>query len=206
MQLCSSYSSTSIEARPTSVINLPDITVKAREVFGIDSDLEVPAFSVRTEHVPESDPTYKFDRDTTLWSTDPRVQEAIAQRLGWLDAPEEFANRTASLEGFGDGIAESGFTTVVHDEDDMSTVKDNLGVPAKLRSCHTAQVEKYVIEGHVPAEDIQRLLKDRPKVAGLAVPGMPASSPGMAVPGEPHEPFEVLAFQFDGTTQVFANH
>jgi transaldolase / glucose-6-phosphate isomerase len=57
--------------------------------------------------------TRLFDRDTTLWSTDPRVQEAIAQRLGWLDAPEEFANRTASLEGFGDGIVESGFTTVV---------------------------------------------------------------------------------------------
>ncbi|MEZ0334336.1 MAG: DUF411 domain-containing protein [Gemmatimonadales bacterium] len=105
-----------------------------------------------------------------------------------------------------DYVKAAGFTTVVHDEDDMSTVKDNLGVPAKLRSCHTAQVEKYVIEGHVPAEDIQRLLKDRPKVAGLAVPGMPASSPGMAVPGEPHEPFEVLAFQFDGTTQVFAKH
>jgi glucose-6-phosphate isomerase len=57
--------------------------------------------------------TRLFDRDTTLWSTDPRVQEAIAQRLGWLDAPEEFANRTASLEGFGDGIVESGFATVV---------------------------------------------------------------------------------------------
>jgi len=105
-----------------------------------------------------------------------------------------------------DHVKAAGFTTVVHDDDDMSTVKDNLGVPAKLRSCHTAQVEKYVIEGHVPAGDIQRLLKDRPKVAGLAVPGMPASSPGMAVPGEPHEPFEVLAFQLDGTTQVFAKH
>jgi len=105
-----------------------------------------------------------------------------------------------------DHVKAAGFTTVVHDDDDMSTVKDSLGVPAKLRSCHTAQVEKYVIEGHVPAEDIQRLLKDRPKVAGLAVPGMPASSPGMAVPGEPHEPFEVLAFQLDGTTQVFAKH
>ena len=103
-----------------------------------------------------------------------------------------------------DHVKAAGFTTIVHDDDDMTTVKDNLGVPSRLRSCHTAQVGKYVLEGHVPAEDIQRLLTERPKVAGLAVPGMPASSPGMAVPGEPHEPFEVLAYQADGTTQLFS--
>jgi hypothetical protein len=105
-----------------------------------------------------------------------------------------------------DHVKAAGFATVVHDDDDMRVVKDNLGVPASLRSCHTAQLENYVIEGHVPAEDIHRLLKDRPKVAGLAVPGMPASSPGMAVAGEPHEPFDVLSFQLDGSTRVFARH
>ena len=105
-----------------------------------------------------------------------------------------------------DYVKAAGFTTVVHDEDDMSSVKDHLGVPAALRSCHTTQVDKYVIEGHVPAEDIHRLLKQRPKVAGLTVPGMPASSPGMAVPGEPHEPFEVLTYQLDGSTGTFAKH
>jgi len=105
-----------------------------------------------------------------------------------------------------DYVKAAGFATVVHDDDDMTTVKDNLGVPTKLRSCHTAQVGKYVLEGHVPAEDIQRLLKESPKVAGLAVPGMPASSPGMAMPGEPHEPFEVLAYQPGGTTELFAKH
>ena len=72
------------------------------------------AFEAAVEQARSEDwATRLFDRDTTLWSTDPRVQEAIAQRLGWLDAPEEFANRTASLEGFGDWIAESGFATVV---------------------------------------------------------------------------------------------
>lgn len=105
-----------------------------------------------------------------------------------------------------DHVKAAGFATIVHDDDDMTTVKDNLGVPARLRSCHTSQVGKYVLEGHVPAEDIQRLLKERPTVAGLAVPGMPASSPGMAVPGEPHEPFEVLLYRLDGTTQLFAKH
>jgi hypothetical protein len=105
-----------------------------------------------------------------------------------------------------DHVKAAGFTTVVHDDEDMDGVKDNLGVPRGVRSCHTAQVEKYLIEGHVPASDIQRLLEERPKVAGLAVPGMPASSPGMAVPGEPHEPFETVAFQLDGSTTSYATH
>lgn len=105
-----------------------------------------------------------------------------------------------------DHVKAAGFGTVVHDDDDVDTVKNNLGVPQALRSCHTAQVGKYVIEGHVPAADIVRLLKDRPKVAGLAVPGMPASSPGMAVPGAPHQPFEVVAFQLDGSTELYASH
>ena len=105
-----------------------------------------------------------------------------------------------------DYVKAAGFTTVVHDDDDMAAVKDNLGVPSKLRSCHTAQVGKYVLEGHVPAEDIRRLLKEQPKVAGLAVPGMPASSPGMAVPGEPHEPYAVLAYMPGGSTSLFAKH
>jgi hypothetical protein len=105
-----------------------------------------------------------------------------------------------------DHVAAAGFATVVHDHEDMDPVKDNLGVPRALRSCHTAQVEKYLVEGHVPAEDIVRLLKERPAVAGLAVPGMPASSPGMAVPGAPHEPYEVLSFRLDGTTERYARH
>jgi hypothetical protein len=105
-----------------------------------------------------------------------------------------------------DHVKAAGFQAVVHDDEDMDTVKDNLGVPRGVRSCHTAQVEKYLLEGHVPAEDITRLLKEKPKVAGLAVPGMPASSPGMAVPGAPHEPFETVSFQRDGKTALFARH
>jgi hypothetical protein len=105
-----------------------------------------------------------------------------------------------------DHVKAAGFKTVVHEDQDMDTVKENLGVPRDMRSCHTAQVEKYLIEGHVPAEDIKKLLVRKPKGAGLAAPGMPASSPGMAVPGEPHEPFDVLLFQRDGSSEVFAKH
>jgi len=105
-----------------------------------------------------------------------------------------------------DHVKAAGFTVEVHDEEEMDPVKDRLGVPPDLRSCHTAQLDGYLIEGHVPAEDIKRLQAERPKVAGLAVPGMPKSTPGMAVPGEPAEPYTVVAFQKDGSTQVFARH
>ena len=104
-----------------------------------------------------------------------------------------------------DHVKAAGFKTVVHEETGMDTVKESLGVPHDMRSCHTAQVDKYLIEGHVPAEDIMKLLAQKPKAAGLAAPGMPASSPGMAVPGEPHEPYDVLLFQRDGTSEVFAH-
>lgn len=105
-----------------------------------------------------------------------------------------------------DHVKAAGFTVEVHDEEEMDQVKDWLGVPPDLRSCHTAQVDKYVIEGHVPAEDIKRLLAAQPKVAGLAVPGMPKSTPGMAMPGAPAEPYTVVSFQKDGATQVYARH
>jgi hypothetical protein len=76
------------------------------------------------------------------------------------------------------------------------------GVPEKLRSCHTALVQGYVIEGHVPAELIHRLLKEKPAVLGLAVPGMPVGSPGME--GGKPEPYEVLTFDKNGKTTVYA--
>jgi hypothetical protein len=104
-----------------------------------------------------------------------------------------------------DHLNAAGFETVVHREEDMDTVKESLGVPTAMRSCHTAQVEKYLIEGHVPADDIRTLLARKPAAAGLAAPGMPASSPGMAVPGEPHEAYDVLLFQRDGKSEVFAH-
>jgi hypothetical protein len=100
----------------------------------------------------------------------------------------------------------NGLRTEVHDLDSVDAIKDQHGVPESLRSCHTALVDGYVIEGHVPADDIQRLLEQRPKIAGLTVPGMPASAPGMYRPGDPKTPYQVLAFQKSGTTVVYAKH
>ncbi len=105
-----------------------------------------------------------------------------------------------------DHISANGFAPTVRDEEEMEQLKDKLGVPQAVRSCHTAQVGGYLIEGHVPASDIHRLLKDRPKIAGLAVPEMPPLTPGMAPPGvEPRE-YQVLSFLSDGTTRIFAQH
>ena len=76
-------------------------------------------------------------------------------------------------------------------------------MPADLAGCHTARVAGYVVEGHVPAAAVQRLLAERPAVLGLAVPGMPVGSPGMEVPGQRAEPFDVIAFAADGSRALF---
>jgi hypothetical protein len=99
----------------------------------------------------------------------------------------------------------NGFATKVTDMDDLSAVKATYGVPAKASSCHTAVVDGYAIEGHVPAADVRRLLKERPKVAGLAVPGMPLGSPGMDF-GNTKQPYDVLAFEKGGATRVFSSY
>ena len=103
-------------------------------------------------------------------------------------------------------LTASGLKPVVKDRNDMPALKDSLGVPAALRSCHTAIAGKYVIEGHVPAADLKRLLSTAPKgVLGLAVPDMPAGSPGMEVPGR-SDRYDVIAFSAGGRTHVFATH
>jgi hypothetical protein len=105
-----------------------------------------------------------------------------------------------------DHLRASGFAATVHDEEEMDRIKDELGVPKAMRSCHTAVADKYLIEGHVPASDIRRLLVERPKIAGLAAPGMPAQSPGMAEPGAKPQGYDVLAFQTDGSARTFARY
>jgi hypothetical protein len=100
----------------------------------------------------------------------------------------------------------AGLKPLVHDRSDMDALKDSLGVPAALRSCHTAVAGKYVVEGHVPAADVTRLLAAKPKgVLGLAVPDMPAGSPGMEMSGR-RDAYDVIAFSANGTTSVFARH
>lgn len=96
----------------------------------------------------------------------------------------------------------AGFPLEVHDVADASEFADASGVPAALRSCHTAVVKGYAIEGHVPADLIKRLLDEHPKIAGLAVPGMVTGSPGME--GNRKDAYDVIAWSANGKTSVFA--
>jgi hypothetical protein len=103
-------------------------------------------------------------------------------------------------------LRKAGFTATVADVEDIAAIKTKHGVPARAQSCHTALVGGYVVEGHVPAQDVQRLLKQRPAIAGIGVPGMPIGSPGMEVGGMKPQPYDVLAFDKAGQTTVFASH
>jgi hypothetical protein len=88
----------------------------------------------------------------------------------------------------------------------LDQIKRQAGIEEKLASCHTAKVDGYVIEGHVPANDIKRLLEDRPDAVGLTVPNMPIGSPGMEQPDGTTEPYDVLLMKKDGSVEVFASH
>lgn len=101
-------------------------------------------------------------------------------------------------------LRKNGFKVTSHDTRDMTTIKANFGVKADLQSCHTAIVNGYVVEGHVPAADIKRMLQQRPKIAGIAVPGMPSGSPGME--NGMTDRYSVIAFDRKGGTKVFARH
>ncbi len=97
----------------------------------------------------------------------------------------------------------NGFEVTVNEMPDVAPIKDKQGVPAELRSCHTALVGGYVIEGHVPADVIKKLLRERPNAVGLAVPGMPMGSPGME--GASKDSYNVMLFDKAGKATIYAS-
>jgi hypothetical protein len=103
-------------------------------------------------------------------------------------------------------LRRAGFMATIEPRDDINDLKEQLGVPSDLTSCHTGVINGYVIEGHVPAADIKRLVASRAVAKGLSVPGMPMNSPGMEVAGEPNERYTVWLFQADGKRTAFAQH
>jgi hypothetical protein len=103
-----------------------------------------------------------------------------------------------------DHMKAANFAVTVKDMDDVNPVKDEMGVPEALRSCHTGLVAGYVVEGHVPADVIQQALKEKPKVLGIAVPGMPVGTPGMEMGGR-KDKYDVVSFDKAGKTKVYAS-
>ncbi len=105
-----------------------------------------------------------------------------------------------------DHMRAAGFEARVSELPSLRSLRSTQGVPEALASCHTALIGGYVLEGHVPAEDVRKLLAERPKAVGLAVPAMPLGSPGMEMPHGRREPFDTLLILEGGGTRVFARH
>jgi hypothetical protein len=176
----------------------------------------LPAAAAAWHHLPESRNQLRtaFTEDTMPGLT--RAAAAIVITLGTL-AGAAYAEsggevwKTESCtccSAWIDHMAQHGFalktTSLAHGA--LSRLKSQSGVPAAAASCHTAKIGGYVIEGHVPADDVKRLLAEKPDATGLAVAGMPAGSPGMESANGTKEPFEVLLIKKDGSTEVFARH
>lgn len=127
--------------------------------------------------------------------------------LGLADKPKAMVYKSPTCgccSKWIEHLEANGFEVESENVRDLTLVKQVNGVPRQMAACHTALVEGYFVEGHVPAEDIKRLLKERPEIAGLAVPKMPIGSPGMEGPNA--QPYEVLAVGKDGRATVFARH
>jgi hypothetical protein len=140
------------------------------------------------------------------------VAAAVVSGIAWNWRAERTADivvyRTPSCEcclRWADHLRSNGFSVYVRTQEHVDSVRARYGVPGRLSSCHTARVGPYTVEGHVPAQDIRRLLAERPSIVGLSVPGMPIGSPGMEQ-GNRRDAYAVLAFDEDGTTEVFAQH
>jgi hypothetical protein len=103
----------------------------------------------------------------------------------------------------------NGFEVITHDVQDTAPVRQRLGLPARFGSCHTAQTGAYVLEGHVPAQEVKRMLREKPKALGLAVPGMPMGSPGMEMSGPmagARDAFDVLLVSADGNARIYQSY
>ena len=128
--------------------------------------------------------------------TDPTLPEMVMYKTATCECCKRWAQH----------LRNAGFAVEPRNLDNLNEVKQRVGIPSGMGSCHTAEVGGYFVEGHVPAEDIKRLLAERPNAKGLTVPRMPAGSPGMEVSSGEIQPYDVLLVGHDGSTTVFSHH
>jgi hypothetical protein len=102
-------------------------------------------------------------------------------------------------------LRKNGFEVAINDVEDTAPIRQKFGLPAKFGSCHTARMGNYVVEGHVPAQELRRLLREKPSALGLAVPGMPVGSPGMEM-GDRRDAYDVLLVRADGSSRVYQSY
>lgn len=145
-------------------------------------------------------------RDSNPANTTASRQQAATTAATADTTPAMVVHKTPSCGCCGlwvEHMRHAGFTVEVRDTDDLAPIKAALGVPYGKGSCHTAEIDGYVIEGHVPAEDVRRLLTERPKARGLVLPGMPLGSPGMEMPDGRVQSYTVELVEEDGSTSTF---
>lgn len=167
----------------TACARAPDIAGDGATVAAPPTAQATPAIAERAAGVP--------------------VQSAAAK------APRMVVHKSASCGCCGlwvEHMQAAGFAVDVRNADDVTPVKQRLGVPYGKGSCHTAEIGGYFIEGHVPADDVKRLLAEQPDAKGLVVPGMPAGSPGMELPDGTTETYMVELVKRDGSVTEFARH
>ena len=161
--------------------------------------------------------TFELEFDPVSWNKQSGLVAAICSALLLLSTNFASAQQANTIEVWKspycgcctkwvDHLAAAGFKVRIHDSEQLGARKDALGVPVALRSCHTAKIGNYVVEGHVPARDIKQLLRRKPRIVGISVPGMPIGSPGMEVSSGETEPYSVIAFDRNGKTHTFAKH
>ncbi|GGH15006.1 hypothetical protein GCM10007036_14690 [Alsobacter metallidurans] len=131
------------------------------------------------------------------------ASQALSQSLPRVSVTKDPS--CGCCQGWVSHLRRSGFQVAVSESADMQSVKKRLGVPDELASCHTGEVAGYVLEGHVPAAEVKRLLAEKPKARGLAVPGMPSGSPGMEVANGNLDTYEIVQFGPEGR-KTFARY
>jgi hypothetical protein len=164
--------------------------------LGLAACASEPAAPVPTEEADDAPIVAQVDESTTVTP----VTNASLPTITVYKSPT-----CGCCSMWGEHLEANGFTVEAVDVDDINAVKREYGIPEELSSCHTGVVDGYIIEGHVPAEDIVQLLEEQPEAAGLAVPGMPLGSPGMEVPDGRVQPYDVYLVA-DGQSTVFASH
>ncbi len=156
--------------------------------------------SPRTEPAARSPPALRAPAAATNGATAATVDAAL---------PNVLVHKSASCGCctlWVEHMRSAGFRVEVRNSDDLNPIKERVGVPLGQGSCHTAEVAGYFVEGHVPAEDVKRLLAQKPDAKGLVVPGMPAGSPGMELPDGRVQPYTVGLVKRDGSISAFAQH
>ena len=162
-----------------------------------------------TQAVPATGATLEPTPASDVVATQITADAAAAAPVGATALPLVLVHKSASCgccNLWVDHMREAGFEVEVRDVDNVNTIKELVGVPLGKGSCHTAEVGGYFVEGHVPADDVKRLLAEQPDAKGIVVPGMPAGSPGMEVPDGTIQPYTVELVGQDGGTTAFAQH